>query len=87
MAPPFPPAPAPEPMLFRHRQLAPTANVRVSPICLGAMNFGDVDKARLGECNKETSFEILDTFKGLGGNFIDTANGYQAGQSETWLGE
>ncbi|TGO13417.1 hypothetical protein BTUL_0070g00470 [Botrytis tulipae] len=87
MAPPFPPAPAPESMLFRHRQLTPTANVRVSPICLGAMNFGDADKARLGECNKETSFEILDTFKGLGGNFIDTANGYQAGQSETWLGE
>ncbi|KAF5877856.1 putative norsolorinic acid reductase protein [Botrytis fragariae] len=87
MAPPFPPAPAPESMLFRHRQLAPTANVRVSPICLGAMNFGDADKARLGECNKETSFEILDIFKGLGGNFIDTANGYQAGQSETWLGE
>ncbi len=51
------------------------------------MNFGDVDKSRLGECNKETSFEILDTFKSLGGNFIDTANGYQAGQSETWLGE
>lgn len=79
--------PPPESPLFRHRQLAPTANVRVSPICLGAMNFGDAHKARMGECNKETSFEILDTFKSLGGNFIDTANGYQDGESEKWLGE
>jgi aryl-alcohol dehydrogenase-like predicted oxidoreductase len=87
MAPPFAAPPPPESPLFRHRQLAPTANVRVSPICLGAMNFGDAHKARMGECNKETSFEILDTFKKLGGNFIDTANGYQDGQSEEWLGE
>ena len=41
----------------------------------------------MGECNKETSFEILDTFKSLGGNFVDTANGYQDGESEKWLGE
>lgn len=87
MAPPFAAPPPPESPLFRHRQLAPTANVRVSPICLGAMNFGDAHKARMGECNKETSFEILDTFKKLGGNFIDTANGYQDGESEEWLGE
>jgi aryl-alcohol dehydrogenase-like predicted oxidoreductase len=51
------------------------------------MNFGDAYKARMGECNKETSFEILDIFKSLGGNFIDTANGYQDGESEEWLGE
>lgn len=51
------------------------------------MNFGDAHKARMGECNKETSFEILDTFNSLGGNFIDTANGYQDGESEKWLGE
>jgi aryl-alcohol dehydrogenase-like predicted oxidoreductase len=87
MAPPFAPPPPPESPLFRHRQLAPTANVRVSPICLGAMNFGDADKERMGECNKETAFEIMDTFKKLGGNFIDTANGYQNGQSEEWVGE
>ena len=51
------------------------------------MNFGDADKERMGECNKETAFEILDTFKKLGGNFVDTANGYQHGQSEEWVGE
>lgn len=41
----------------------------------------------LGECNKETTFELLDTFYDLGGNFIDTANAYQGGQSEQWIGE
>jgi aryl-alcohol dehydrogenase-like predicted oxidoreductase len=51
------------------------------------MNFGEAHKARMGECSKETAFEILDTFKSLGGNFIDTANGYQDGESEEWLGE
>jgi len=51
------------------------------------MNFGEAHKARMGECSKETAFEILDTFKSLGGNFIDTANGYQNGESEEWLGE
>lgn len=29
-------------------------------------------KERLGECDKETSFKILDTFYEHGGNFIDT---------------
>jgi aryl-alcohol dehydrogenase-like predicted oxidoreductase len=41
----------------------------------------------MGECSKETAFEILDYFFSQGGNFIDTANGYQEGQSEMWLGE
>lgn len=26
----------------------------------------------MGECNKETSFEILDYFYDMGGNFVDT---------------
>ncbi|KAF7557950.1 hypothetical protein G7Z17_g262 [Cylindrodendrum hubeiense] len=87
MAPPFPPAPPAKSALGRYRLLAPSAAVRVSPICLGAMGFGDAGKARMGECSKDKAFEILDTFKELGGNFIDTANGYQNGESETWLGE
>ncbi|CAI4213535.1 unnamed protein product [Parascedosporium putredinis] len=73
--------------LARHRQLAPSASVRVSPLCLGAMNFGESGKDRYGECTKETAFAILDQFYGQGGNFIDTANAYQAGESEMWVGE
>lgn len=41
----------------------------------------------MGACTKETVFELLDTFYGLGGNFVDTANAYQDGQSEEWIGE
>jgi aryl-alcohol dehydrogenase-like predicted oxidoreductase len=41
----------------------------------------------MGECNKDTTFSILDYFYSSGGNFIDTANMYMAGESETWLGE
>lgn len=74
-------------LLARHRQLAPTAAIYVSPICLGSMNFGDAWKDRLGECSKGTSFEILDQFFQKGGNFIDTANAYHYGETETWLGE
>lgn len=36
----FKPAPEPQTPLARYRILSPTADVRVSPLCLGAMNFG-----------------------------------------------
>lgn len=77
------------PRLLRHRQLAPTASVRVSPLCLGAMTFGEAQNERYGklEHGKKTAFEILDTFYSQGGNFIDTANVYRHGESEQWLGE
>lgn len=83
----FPLHPAPRSYLDRHRQLAPTASVRVSPICLGAMNFGTAWESFMGKCPKETAFAILDYFTSQGGNFIDTANTYQDEQSEVWLGE
>lgn len=41
----------------------------------------------MGECDKKTTFEILDFFYEQGGNFIDTANNYQNGESEMWIGE
>lgn len=41
----------------------------------------------MGECSKETAFDILDCFLRKGGNFIDTANAYQDEESETWIGE
>ncbi|CAH0046902.1 unnamed protein product [Clonostachys solani] len=79
--------PPPNTVLARHRPLAPTASVRVSPLVLGAMNFGDKMKDKLGECDKEAAFSIMDYYYSQGGNFIDTANNYQLGQSEEWVGE
>ncbi|KAJ3349206.1 hypothetical protein HDU83_000682 [Entophlyctis luteolus] len=81
------PAPLPTTPLGFHRVLSTTAGVRVSPLCLGTMNFGDAWTAFLGKCDKTTAFEILDHFYASGGNFVDTANNYQGGESETWLGE
>jgi aryl-alcohol dehydrogenase-like predicted oxidoreductase len=37
--------------------------------------------------DKAQSYKLLDAYVAAGGNFIDTANGYQDEQSETWLGE
>jgi len=74
-------------LLGRHRLLSPSAAVRVSPLALGGMNFGNAWTDSLGECSKETAFEILDYFYKQGGNFIDTAINYQAGESEQWIGE
>lgn len=70
-----------------HRQLAPSASIRVSPLCLGAMTFGDSQQERYGEITKEIAFKMLDHFYESGGNFIDTANAYQNGESEQWVGE
>ncbi|KAL1980700.1 hypothetical protein VTN96DRAFT_3617 [Rasamsonia emersonii] len=83
----FPQAPKPPSLLGYHRILSPTAGVKVSPLCLGAMNFGEAWNDFMGECSKEQAFAILDAFYEMGGNFIDTANNYQAEQSEEWLGE
>ncbi|KAK4986184.1 hypothetical protein LTR50_005476 [Elasticomyces elasticus] len=83
----FQPPPEPKSLLGYHRILSPTAAIRVSPLCLGAMNFGEAWKDFMGTCDKKTVFEILDYFYDQGGNFIDTANNYQNEESETWLGE
>jgi aryl-alcohol dehydrogenase-like predicted oxidoreductase len=60
------------------------SGLRVSPLCLGTMTFGmdwgwgaDVSASRV----------ILDRYLEAGGNFIDTANIYTKGHSETILGD
>ncbi|KAH9897655.1 Aldo/keto reductase [Cubamyces lactineus] len=82
----FAPPPAPKTKLGRHRQLAPSAGIHVSPLQLGAMSIGDKWES-MGAMNKEMSFKLLDAFYEAGGNFIDTANGYQDETSEAFLGE
>lgn len=51
------------------------------------MTYGGVNEARYGKCSREDANAILDFFYDNGGNFIDTANVYQDGQSEVWVGE
>ncbi|CAI6100751.1 unnamed protein product [Clonostachys chloroleuca] len=81
------PAPEPPTELGRFRILAPTAGIRVSPLCLGAMSIGSAWADGMGSMDKEQSFKLLDAYVEAGGNFIDTANNYQDEESETWLGE
>ena len=59
--------------------------LEVSEVALGAMMFGSTT-------SKEESYEVLDTYMYMGGNFIDTSNNYAhwAGtgdESEMLLGE
>jgi aryl-alcohol dehydrogenase-like predicted oxidoreductase len=68
---------------MRYRVFGRTG-LRVSTLALGTGNFGtgwgygsDRDQART----------VFDAYRDAGGNFIDTANNYQFGQSETLLGE
>jgi aryl-alcohol dehydrogenase-like predicted oxidoreductase len=55
----------------------------ISEVGLGTWQLGSSD---WGSVSDETAFTILDTFAGLGGNFIDTADVYGMGISEKVIG-
>ncbi|MFH5824609.1 aldo/keto reductase [Georgenia sp. AZ-5] len=61
------------------------SGLRVSELCLGAMTFGQ-QRGSWG-ADKADSRKVFDAFVEAGGNFFDTANTYQGGESETFLGE
>jgi len=60
----------------------------VSEICLGTMTIGSSAQNTWGmsTANEETSFQMLETFAEMGGNFIDEANVYGMGDSERVVG-
>ena len=60
------------------------SGLRVSELCLGTMTFGD--DWGWGS-SKNESRAIYDAFVEAGGNFIDTADLYTNGTSESFLGE
>jgi aryl-alcohol dehydrogenase-like predicted oxidoreductase len=59
------------------------SGLQVSPLCLGAMNFGN---EQFG-CDEETSIGIIKAYLDAGHNFIDTANVYSGTKSETIVGK
>jgi aryl-alcohol dehydrogenase-like predicted oxidoreductase len=63
---------------MEYRYLGRTG-LKVSELCLGAMTFGR-------ESTETESYQMLDYFKAVGGNFMDTADVYSKGLSETILG-
>src|SRR5579885_28137 len=66
---------------MEHRQLGRTG-VRVSQLCLGAMMFG-----AWGNPDHDDSLRIIQAALDAGINFIDTADVYSAGESETIVGK
>jgi aryl-alcohol dehydrogenase-like predicted oxidoreductase len=68
---------------MRYRLLG-NSGLRVSEAALGTMTFGD--DWGWGAA-KDESRKVYDAFREAGGNFIDTANLYTNGTSESFLGE
>lgn len=60
------------------------SGIRVSEICLGTMTFGNKRGWGADKCESRA---VFDAFVAAGGNFFDTANVYQSGDSEEYLGE
>jgi aryl-alcohol dehydrogenase-like predicted oxidoreductase len=60
------------------------SGLRVSPLCLGTMTFGQ--DWGWGS-SVEDSQRVLDRYMELGGNFLDTANVYTKGHSEKIIGD
>jgi 1-deoxyxylulose-5-phosphate synthase len=66
---------------MKYRHLGRTG-LKVSRLCLGTMTFGE----KAWGCDQKTSTALVDTYLDAGGNFIDTADLYDYGVSETYLG-
>src|SRR6266404_629819 len=69
--------------IMRYRLLG-NSGLRVSEAALGTMTFGD--EWGWGS-PKDEARKVYDAFREAGGNFIDTANFYTNGTSESFLGE
>jgi aryl-alcohol dehydrogenase-like predicted oxidoreductase len=59
------------------------SGLKVSPLCLGTMTFGTGDG---WSADAQKSRAMFDLYMDRGGNFLDTADGYTAGESERLLG-
>ncbi len=71
-------------MPLNHYVTLGRSGLRVSPLCLGAMTFGE----DLGwGSSVEESERMMDHFIERGGNFFDTANVYTRGHSEKIIGD
>lgn len=69
---------------MRFKVFGRNSGLRVSELALGTGNFG----TGWGHgAEPEEAKNIFDQFVNAGGNFFDTANAYQRGESESLLGD
>jgi aryl-alcohol dehydrogenase-like predicted oxidoreductase len=71
-------------MALDHYVTLGRSGLRVSPLCLGAMTFGE--SLGWGSSVAESQ-QIMDHYVAAGGNFIDTANFYTKSHSEKIIGD
>lgn len=66
--------------IIQPRRRLGVSDLRVFPVALSGNVFGwTTDRAE--------TFDVLDTYVKIGGNFVDTADSYTEGQSEALIGE
>jgi len=70
------------PLSLDDYRLLGRSGLRVSPLCLGTMTFGETWGADEAESRR-----IFDAYVDRGGNFIDTAGYYAQGRAETLTGK
>ncbi|WP_336971089.1 aldo/keto reductase [Sphingobium aromaticiconvertens] len=70
------------PLSLDHYRLLGRSGLRVSPLCLGTMTFGETWGADEAESRR-----IFDAYVDQGGNFVDTAGYYAQGRSEALTGK
>ena len=71
-------------MPLNHYVTLGRSGLRVSPLCLGTMTFGEDWGWGTPEADSQ---RIMDVFMDRGGNFFDTANVYTKGHSEQIIGD
>ena len=69
---------------MRYRSFGRRVGLRVSELALGAANFGT--RWGYGAAGDDAK-KVFDAYVDAGGNFIDTADSYQFGESEELVGE
>lgn len=70
---------------MRYKIFGEHTGLRVSELVLGTANFGNAWGGH--GAGQDEARRIFNAYVDAGGNFLDTANGYQDGQSEEFLGD
>mgnify|MGYP006290071075 CR=1 FL=1 len=60
--------------------------LQVSELAFGTWRFGRETDQGTVEIDEDRAYELLDAYEAAGGRFIDTADIYGDGDSETWIG-
>ncbi|MFW5918940.1 MAG: aldo/keto reductase [archaeon] len=63
-----------------------TTGIETSELQFGTWRFGKETEEGNVEIGEERAYELLDAYESAGGRYIDTADVYGGGKSESWIG-